>query len=38
MELFCESSEQRKTVKYFRKKGSIVDARPGSKYAYVCNH
>ena len=37
MELSCENSEQRKTVKYFRKKSSIVDVRPGSKYAYVCN-
>ena len=35
---FCENREQLKAVKYFRKKCSIVDIRPGSKYASVSSH
>ena len=35
MDVFYENSYQLKAVKYFRRKSSIADIRPGSKYASV---
>ena len=38
LSLSSENCELLKTVKYFRKKNSIIDVRPGSKYASVSRH
>ena len=37
-EPFCKNSSRLKAVKYFCKKVSFVDVRPGSRYASVRSH